>query len=830
MSSSDTTENKAEADTATTPCLSQSSSPSPSVIADNGIGPTGLQTQSEVLQSPSRLPRPLHLRPPTTAISSSSSSLDSCLAAFPLQPAMPSEESTSCPPPVHHLPPIVTCSPLNNSSSMSTSNSNCNSPLLSAIVDMSECSTLNESAVASSDDAMCSSPLLAEIKDRRFSAKREPVLKEALQSHPSLSYIRALGHWQEQAFPPVPAIPAQFQDISTGKCTGWTRCEAVDGGGDGSSEPAGEVVKGDAPPRKELHRQSMTNSSRITLATASEHSLDTCASSVITHASTKRSCKRDSLGAGLLKMNPMVDKKMVPPLSKKRDSRSPFAFNAEVNQSTSSLASRATSRPDTASKRIAFAPSVRIGTSTPSRDNTMRKANYAKCAGSRLDEMRNEAAERSGTDTLPPPPPPKEDRRQLLTVKTDKPFLARPSTAPHPNNRKAAAENTFKKLLRPISRQHRENSGEGRFSRPLTAKSITKMDDSDAISIESSQSIHAPLHLDGPFGRSHPFCMASPLVATRVEDLPRPPRAFYPGTLILVKDDVEQAEKPPVPDREASGRGADHALEQDTGGCPSYMDAVAIDTRVQVPTTTAGRNSVVWSGEPVQVKADKRGGLQKLKRVVTKVTEAFAVKVAAPEKMSNQAGQWNHNSQVRTKEASLAPPAKSRASSRPSTAPSLASLPRWGSQSMGKVAKIVSRYEQASQSSILVGQPSRERLVNHIEVMRNGEELRKRHTPWDSQPGPSAQDRLYPPDYLGTPHSYSRAGGTSQNLQQQQQQPERVSSAAPSAAAAAAAAHTLQHPYRIALIPVSRVSPDQLKRMQPVKIVKYPVVDAPVDM
>jgi hypothetical protein len=804
------------------PPSSEAASVAAARAAEDGVALTETPTLSEVLPS-NRFSLLRHLRPPT-GISTPSSSLDSCLAAFPLQPGMPSfqdsSSSTAPPPPPPPTgkamppPPIVTCSPL-QSSTLSTSNAN--SPLLSSLVDMSECSTLNESAVASSDDAMCSSPLLAEIKDRRFSAKREPMPKDSLHSHPSLSYIRALGHWQEQAFPPVPAIPAQFQESSS-QSVGWTRCADVDGASTTCSiDPSGESTKGESICGRSYNRQSIISSSRIASDPAcntSEYSLDTCANSINT--CTSPTSKRDSIGAGLLKVHGPNDKKRAPS-SLARDSQGPFAFNVNDNDSSLSLeslksrgVSRGTCRPDTATKRIAFAPSVRIGTSTPSKDFTSRKTNHLRNIGSLLDDMRNGAGDRTIPESPPPPPPPKEEVR-LLTATGKKSFLPRPSTAPHPN-RKAAAENAFRKLLRPISRHNNRDKEDSfpNFSRPKTAKS--KIDESDSVSVESRQSFHAPLHLDGPFGRSQPSNMASAVEATRVEELPRPPRAFYPGTLILVKDEGKE-EQHSVSDRTFKTPAGSYKLEveqQERGGCPSYSDAVAEDAaRLEGSRTPVGKNNVVWSGEPMEVKSDKKGGLKKLKRAVNKVSEAFSARLTTDKTVESMGD-------------TTARPKSRAASSRPSTAPSVAaagSAPRWGSNSLGKVAKIVSRYEQASQPSILVGPTHRER--DNIDALRNLEELKKRNTPWDSQPNQvvASSDRLGPPHY---PRSQKRDSQTRIQQSQQQQHLERAS-----AATTASAQPSIQHPYRIALIPVPRVSQDQLKRMQPVKIVKYPVVDTP---
>lgn len=752
------------------------------------------------------LPLLRSLRSPATGVSSTSSSLDSCISAFPSLPPQTTKPAA--------VQQFTTAQSQQQFSTMSQSASNSKSPLLSALMEMSEGSTVTESAIASSDDEMFSSPLLSVTKVRRFSEKKKTSSnKQDFHNTPSLSYIRALGQWQEQAFPPVPAIPAQFQEQAL-RGSGWSKCGTT-ANTDGRSKQIGsQSVKGN---HVDFNRRSITNSSSITtlhspssmtMNSPSELSLDTCDTSVNTCTSTIRSPKQQQQqDARIYKISSMTH------LSDKR--RSPFAFNIGTTDSLASLGSCTPSQLDTPRRRIAFSPSIRVDDSTPTEVNWSR-SNLSKIDGISPGKKYMSPSGGVMNERLPPPPPPpppsKENRKGASKKAVFDP--SRPSTAPHPN-RKPTEASAFRKLLRPISRAaNRPFSSNGKTAK-LEVKEREKRERMD-----QGRFVDNSLHVEAQYPMSHQCNTTSSYQGTRMERLPTSPRPFdsYNSNLIngQIKDN-HRMQRNYIEDAFLHEMQFTPGFE---GDCRSYVDMESHDSRPKTGQIRAYR-----PGDTMPLSINKNGGMGKFKRAVGKMTDKLANRGAQVGQdeygdrsyvYQDQFHQYQpppqeqyrevierQNEQQAQEQVRFAQP---KMGFRPSTAPSMAVAPRWNNSSFNsKNIKIESRQNQVLQSTNQEWHNSDPFRATELTQWKRNPEYPpppiRRH-PWDTTPETNTYQSS---DALIHPRQYSLLHSNRDFYP-------------PPASLVPIQSRTVPSP-------VSRVSPDQLRRMQPVKIVKYPSFD-----
>lgn len=794
--------------------------------------------ESEVMLPSNSLPLLRSLRPPPTGISSASSSLDSCLDAFPPLPPQSTKLVAS-----HQLSAAQSQQQL---SAMSRSISHTKSPLLSALMEMSEGSTVTESAIASSDDEVFSSPLLSVTKVRRFSEKKKPSNKnQDLYNTPSLSYIRALGHWQEQSFPPVPAVPAQFQEQAL-QGSGWTKCATREVN---TEEGHGNHL--DSHRVKDMtidyNRLSITNSSSttnmtlnspsvMTMISPSELSLDTCDTSVNTCTSTIRSVKKhyQQDSTGLCKMSSMAQ---LSDTSGRRRRRSPFAFNIGTSDSLASLTSCTPSQPDTPTRRIAFSPSVRVDDSTPTEANWTRR-NSTKVDGSRsCSKSYNGLSSGGVVIERPPPPPPRKDSRKGAKKKAAVFDSSRPSTAPDPN-RRATEVSTFRKLLRPISRHTREKAFAQVSPTPPTFGSDNKMAESEAKEkerrgkIDQGYFVNASLHFKDHSVLSHHCSSTETYKDIHLERLPISPRPFessYTSTVINEpKRNVYIDTGKHIMERKHIEEAFLHDLQFNSevdGACHSYVDMDSHDAR---PMTRQMRDQRPSETLPLTINKSG-GGMNKFKRVMRKMTGNAANRgppigldelYNSDEQQNNQYRQFPEERYRNVVERRVKEPtnsekvrfARSKMGFRPSTAPSIPIAPKWNTSSFNNYNKTT---KVELQNDPILQYPG---LAPTNQEWHNSDPFgTTRLAQWRRNPQyPPAPIRRHPWDTTPTTDTHEKS--TTFPLHQSSLYHGNRDCSPP--------AINSQMQSRTIPLPVLRVSPDQLKRMQPVKIVKCPSFDA----
>ena len=546
-----------------------------------------------------------------------------------------------------------------------------------------------------------------------------------------------------------------------------------------------------------VQRVSLTeSSSRKTTHTQSEKSLDTPTMS--TANTLVQMPRRESDGSIWTPMTPLdgrMERQRVQTAGK--PFVPPFAYNLQRADSFHSNIS-SPSRPSTASRRIAFAPSVRIANSVPPKPTVTVRKSQAEIKSYSEEDSGDEAG---GTFARSPPVPPNVSRLSLKkppTLARGETLArgpARPSTAPSLPSRGGSA--FAKKLFRPLSRGRQEGGERSELQHKAAEGTASSRRD-------SLHSVHAPLHPDGPFGPSEPASKTDPLQATRVQELPSPPRSFYPGTLILVKDGPDEGENAPFLDalRQSELRGES---QEEVGQAP--------------PASAVKEAGTLWHGTPWQPRTGERRGFKKLRRAVEKLSAVLSFRSGPSEKVLEDVdfstpvhGRSSVATMVREWSApppepplslpqhvqSATLPSEGRKhADRPSTAPSHASTPRWATPGPHRTARIVSREEgDANHSILLIASNERERP----DSLRDLEEIRKRATIWDQASRPSTAK--YPPSAT---QPISHPGW------QRRASDQDVSSRVFTGQTASPA-------------PVSRVSIEQLRKMKPVKAVRTPAV------
>lgn len=588
----------------------------------------------------------------------------------------------------------------------------------------------------------------------------------------------------------MPQILAHFQERTITK-GGWTRCEDPDSQGQGYEATAiSDVTKVEVGDMY-VQRVSLTeSSSRKTIHTQSEKSLDT--PTMRTANMLAQMPRRESDGSIWTPMTPLDGR-----MERQRVQTAGKPYNLQRTDSFHSTVS-SPSRPSTANRRIAFAPSVRIANSVPPKPTATVRKSQAEVKSYFEDDKGDEADSSSARSPLVLP-----NGGRLQSKKP--PFLAkgvartrepvRPSTAPSLPSRGGAA--FAKSLFRPLSRGRQE--GGERSELQHKAAEGTALSRRDSL-----RSVHAPLHPGGPFGPSEPASKTDPLQATRVQKLPSPPRSFYPGTLILVKDGPDEGGSPPFLDAHRQSEPRRESQERND----------------QAPPASAFKEAgTLWHGTPWQPRMGERRGFKKLRRAVDKLSAVLSFRSGPSGKVLEDVD-FNTPVHSRSSEATTvrewsAPPPEpplslpqhvqratlpsqgTKHADRPSTAPSHVSTPRWGTPGLHRTARIVSREEgDANNSTLLIASKERERL----DSLRDLEEIRKRATIWDQASRPSTAK--YPPSAT---QPVSHPGW--QRRASEQDLPSRVFTG-----------------QMASLAPVSRVSIEQLRKMKPLKVVRTPAV------
>ncbi|CEH19431.1 hypothetical protein CBOM_06755 [Ceraceosorus bombacis] len=268
----------------------------------------------------------------------------------------------------------------------------------------------------------------------------------------------------------------------------------------------------------------------------------------------------------------------------------PTARETDTSPSpTHSRANSIRSVTSNGSRRISFSPSVRIAN--------------AKAPAGRLRPIHGLGGQialgggwrhqRSEKDNNPPTPAASTGRGGAGNHR-------RPRTAPGAPESEAVARGTFVRLANSDSHEHEETHGQRKLpavspdteSGPSAAsptKSIFSLRrprsrGSTRAKPERSptdRDVYAPIHPNGPFGGRLPAeAINLPMEATAVDRMPAPPRAFYPGTLILVRSESEEDD--------------DHSVSSNVG------DETSLDNRV-LAGVTAVQTFSPYAGMPVAV-------------------------------------------------------------------------------------------------------------------------------------------------------------------------------------------------------------------------------------
>ncbi|PWN45441.1 hypothetical protein IE81DRAFT_191123 [Ceraceosorus guamensis] len=198
----------------------------------------------------------------------------------------------------------------------------------------------------------------------------------------------------------------------------------------------------------------------------------------------------------------------------------------------------------------------------------------------------------------------------------------RPRTAPGAPESEAVARGTFVRLANSDSHEPEEIHGKRKVPavRPDTESGPSAASPTKSIfSLRRPRSrgsarakpersltdrdVYAPIHPNGPFGGRLPAeAINLPMEATAVDRMPAPPRAFYPGTLILVRSESEEDDDHSVSSNVGDESSLDNQARAGVTAVQTFNSYAGMPLTVSPTRATAMGTDTATSGVPDQPK------------------------------------------------------------------------------------------------------------------------------------------------------------------------------------------------------------------------------------